>query len=98
VPNLSAIPNQRNYGTLTERQADVIFAIREIQAREGIPPTLAELAAELGVDRSTIHQHVRLIRGQGYLTTTEGKCRSIRLTAAASTIAETKKTRKAKAA
>lgn len=83
---------------LTERQVDVIFAIREVQSREGIPPSLWELAEELSLDPSTIRQHIRLIKAKGYLTTMEGKCRSIRLTAAASTITDPKKSRRQKAA
>lgn len=66
----------------------MISAIRTIQSREGIPPSLDDIGTELGIDRSTVHQHIKLIKRQGYLTTREGKYRSIRLTAAASTIAE----------
>lgn len=86
MPVRGMTPNCRNYETLTPRQADLINAIRRIQESTGIPPSLAEIASELGVTRSTAHALVRAVRAKAFLTTTPGKYRSIRLTAAASTI------------
>jgi SOS-response transcriptional repressor LexA len=86
MPARGVTPNHGNSALLTPRQSDLIHAIRAIQERTGIPPSLAEIASELEVTRPTAHALVRAVQGKSYLTTTPGKCRSIRLTAAASMV------------
>jgi Mn-dependent DtxR family transcriptional regulator len=90
MPTRGMTPKRGNHGSLTPRQADVIHAVRAIQERTGIPPSLDEIASELEIARPTVYVLVSRVRGKGYLTTTPGKYRSIRLTAAASTIKKLK--------
>lgn len=73
-------PNRRNYGSITERQRQLLVVLKELQHRTGLAPTLDELAVEMGVTKGTTHYLVRMAKGKGYLTSTDGKYRSLRLT------------------
>lgn len=55
-------------GRLTERQRQVLGWIRDFQAREGVPPTVREIGAALGM-RSTgsVRTHLEALRRKGYL-------------------------------
>jgi DNA-binding MarR family transcriptional regulator len=80
---------------LTERQIATIHAIRAIQSRDGIPPSLDDIGEEMGVTKATAQYLVKTAIRKGLITKQPGKYRSIRLTAAASVIAEPKKKRAA---
>ena len=58
--------------SLTKRQREVLFAFAQITTVLGHRPTLAELSEELGVCRTTIHEHLRIIATKGYLAQSEG--------------------------
>lgn len=85
----------RNSAILTERQIATIHAIRAIQSRDGIPPSLEDIGEEMGVSKAAAHSLVKTVLRKGLITKQPGKYRTIRLTAAASSIAEPKKTRRA---
>ena len=89
MSKLGMTPNRRNYGDLTPRQAEVIVVIRQIQEKTGIPPTLDEIGEVMDITRATTHYLIRMIEGKGFLTKTEGKYRSIRLTAEAAMVGRT---------
>jgi DNA-binding MarR family transcriptional regulator len=80
---------------LTERQIATVHAIRAIQSRDGIPPSLDDIGQEMGVTKATAQYLVKTAIRKGLITKLPGKYRSIRLTAAASAIAEPKKKRAA---
>lgn len=84
-----------NYVILTERQVATIQAIRAIQTRDGIPPSLEDVAVEMGVTKATAQYLVKTAIRKGLLTRQPGKYRSMRLTAAASTVPEPKRKRRA---
>jgi repressor LexA len=53
---------------LTERQAEVLDLIRQRLTTSGIPPTLREIAEELGfASTATAQKHVNLLVAKGYL-------------------------------
>ncbi len=62
---------------LTDRQLEVLQAIRRL-SRRGYPPTLRELASELGI-RSTngINDHLKALANKGAITRVEKQARSI---------------------
>lgn len=64
---------------LTERQREVIDAIREYQARKGYPPSIRELGKALGISSLRgVTIHLDAIEKKGYLER-ESTSRSIRL-------------------
>jgi len=70
---------------LTDRQRAVLEAIQEYWGRTGIAPSLADLAARLGVSRAPIHEHVGLLRDKGFLDHVVGIGRTWRPKAAVPT-------------
>jgi repressor LexA len=52
---------------LTDRQRAVLEAIQAFWGRTGVAPSLADLAATLGVSRATVHEHVGLLKKKGHL-------------------------------
>lgn len=85
----------RNSSILTQRQVATVQAIRAIQSRDGIPPSLEDIAAEMEIKKATAQYLVNQLVRKAMLTRTPGKIRSMRLTAAASTVPEAKKKGKA---
>ena len=66
---------------LTRKQAAVLATIRAILEEEGVPPTLRELAARLGLDVKSVAQHLDRLERKGYLERKAGlKSRAIALT------------------
>jgi repressor LexA len=65
---------------LTDRQHIVLDAIQAYWAEQGVPPSVTELAAVLGVGRSTVHQHLIALKRKGYLDHVEGASRTWRPT------------------
>jgi len=66
---------------LTPRQLELLQQIHQFQANNYYLPTIGELAAELQISRSTAFEHINLLRKKGFLDQSEGKKRSLRLTA-----------------
>lgn len=79
-------PKERNPELPTTRQKEVILAIRALQSRDGLSPTLEEIGNYLGITRATAFRMVKRLEKKGFVTKQPGRYRSLRLTAAASTI------------
>jgi len=65
---------------LTPRQLRVLRCIAAFHARHYYSPTMAELATELSISRSTVFEHIGELQRKGLLTTSPGKARSLKLT------------------
>src|ERR1700733_9441492 len=73
---------------LPPRQRDVINQIINLTEENGYPPTLAELAAALGLkNRMTVHQHVAALKKKGLVHWEPGLNRSLKVIGAASAFA-----------
>jgi len=68
---------------LTPRRLQLLRAIRSFQASQCYSPTIGELAAELGISRSTTFEHIAELRKKGLLYACPGRARSLRLTSRA---------------
>ena len=69
---------------LTPRQLQLLKVISEFLKSNCYSPTIAELAAELHLSRSTIFEHIEELRKKGCLLYNPGKARSLRPAAKAS--------------
>ena len=66
--------------TLTDRQQAILDFVTARVAREGRPPTLAEIAREFGFRQARSAQaHLQALEAKGALTLLPGKSRGIRL-------------------
>lgn len=66
--------------SLPPRQRDVIRLIVALSEEHGYPPTLAELAAAMGLkNRMTVHQHVVALKRKGLVHWEPGLNRSLRV-------------------
>lgn len=68
---------------LTPRQLQLLKAIRIFQASRCYSPTIAELALELAISRSTAFEHIAELRKKGLLSALSAKARSLKLTSKA---------------
>ena len=75
-------------GQLTPRQMQLLKAIYAWQSSRCYSPTIAELAAELGISRSTTFEHITELRKKGLLSASPGKARSLNLTCQAQKLLE----------
>jgi repressor LexA len=65
---------------LTRRQREVLDVIREFIAAKGYSPSLEEIGATLGLSSvATVHKHVSLLVGKGYVRRSWNQNRSIEL-------------------
>jgi SOS-response transcriptional repressor LexA len=65
---------------LPPRQRDVVNHIINLTEENGYPPTLAELAAALGLkNRMTVHQHVAALKKKGLVHWEPGLNRSLKV-------------------
>jgi repressor LexA len=65
---------------LTDRQQAIYDFVRERIARDGLPPTWAEIARAFGFRQTRAAQkHLQALEAKGYLTLLPGKARGIRL-------------------
>ena len=71
-------PGQTN--RLTPRQLQLLKAIHCFQTSQCYSPTMAELASELGISRSTVFEHIAELRRKHLLSTSPGRARSLNLT------------------
>ena len=62
---------------LTQRQRDVLAAIRASINERGYPPTVRELRAQFGVALSTAHHDLVVLERAGAIRQAPGKARSI---------------------
>ncbi|UCD48522.1 MAG: transcriptional repressor LexA [Phycisphaerales bacterium] len=65
---------------LTPRQIEVLRLIACFCDRQRYSPTMAELAGELGLSRSTVFEHLGELQRKGLLSTSPGKARSLKVT------------------
>ncbi|MDD5327614.1 MAG: transcriptional repressor LexA [Phycisphaerae bacterium] len=68
---------------LTPRQLQLLKAIRVFQAGRCYSPTIAELASELTISRSTTFEHIAELRKKDLLSASPTMARSLRLTSKA---------------
>lgn len=52
---------------LTRRQYEVLLSFAQLQAENGLAPTLEELGRELGLNRATVHGHIQALVEKGML-------------------------------
>jgi repressor LexA len=74
----TALENQ-----LTPRQLQLLKAIRVFQAGRCYSPTIAELASELTISRSTTFEHIAELRKKDLLSASPATARSLKLTSKA---------------
>lgn len=63
---------------LTPRQLELLRMIAEYQQSRCYSPTLAEMAAELKISRSTVFEHIAELRRKGLLYGSPNKARSLK--------------------
>lgn len=68
---------------LTPRQLQLLKAIRTFVASRCYSPTIAELALELAISRSTAFEHIAELRKKSLLSALPAKARSLKLTSKA---------------
>jgi len=64
----------------TPRQLELLQAVGRFRARRCYSPTLAELAGELGISRSTVFEHISQLQKKRLIHTRPGRARSLKLT------------------
>src|SRR5512135_3877459 len=73
----------RDTGTidgLTPKQLQVLRHIAVFHGSRCYSPTIAELASQLSLSRSTVFEHLSELQRKSLLTTSPGRARSLRLT------------------
>lgn len=65
---------------LTARQHQIVTYIYRYRKRNGLAPTLAEIAGELGISKVTVHEHISQLEKKGALEKEPFMSRSTRLT------------------
>ena len=65
---------------LTPKQLQVIRHIAAFHDRQRYSPTIAELATQLHLSRSTVFEHLGELQRKSLLTTSPGRARSLRVT------------------
>lgn len=66
---------------LTPKQLQVLRHIAAFHGRQRYSPTIAELASQLRLSRSTVFEHLGELQRKSLLTTSPGRARSLKLTA-----------------
>ena len=70
-------------GPLTPRQVQTLKTIADFRVNRCYSPTIAELACELRISRSTVFEHIAELRKKGMLSAYPGRARSLSLTSEA---------------
>ncbi len=65
---------------LTPKQLDVLRRIGAFRGNRCYSPTIAELASQLSLSRSTVFEHLSELQRKSLLTASPGRARSLRLT------------------
>lgn len=66
--------------TLSIRQQEVLNALVDFQSKHGYPPTYAELARLVGFSSANgAFEHIRALKKKGYITTSGGTARGIKV-------------------
>ena len=74
---------------LTPRQLQLLKVICSFQTSQCYSPTIAELASELHISRSTVFEHITELRKKGLLSAYPGRARSLNPTSKAQKLLET---------
>lgn len=74
--------------TISPRQLEVLTQISMFKVSRCYSPTIAELAGKLSVSRTTVFEHIDALRRKGFLYSSKGKARSLKLTAQGSRLLE----------
>ncbi|MFC4653638.1 MULTISPECIES: transcriptional repressor LexA [Rheinheimera] len=65
---------------LTPRQAEILQLVKDYQAETGMPPTRAEIAAQLGFkSANAAEEHLKALAKKGFIEMMPGTSRGIRL-------------------
>ncbi|MBW8017301.1 MAG: repressor LexA [Planctomycetes bacterium] len=72
--------NRKNPNQITPRQLEVLSVIAEFEDRQCYSATIAEIAGQLSVSRTTVFEHIAALRRKKLLTNSRGKARSSRIT------------------
>lgn len=62
---------------LTQKQIRVLRYFRDYRKEHGISPTLEEAAADLGVSKITVYEHLKHLASKGAVQRDKGKARSV---------------------
>ncbi|MCK5565451.1 MAG: transcriptional repressor LexA [Planctomycetes bacterium] len=73
---------------ITPRQLKVLSQVSELERNNCYLPTIAEVAGELGVSRTTVFEHIGALRKKGLIAKTTGKARSLKITSSANRLLE----------
>ena len=79
MPAKTANPEIR----LTPRQLQLLTMVARFQQNRCYSPTLAELASELNLSRSTVYEHIAELRKKGLLSDSSNKARSLKVSSEA---------------
>jgi len=64
---------------LTPKQLEVVEFVREYGREHGFSPTLEEIAAEMGVSKVTVFEHLKALERKGAVVRSYHKARSVEL-------------------
>jgi len=68
---------------LTPRQLQLLTIVARFQENRCYSPTLAEMASELRISRSTVYEHIGELRRKGLLSDSANKARSLKVSSRA---------------
>lgn len=68
-------------GVMTPRRAAILRFVSDYIAEHGMSPTLDEIAASQGVNKTTAFEHVRSLMRMGLVSARPNETRSIRIVA-----------------
>lgn len=54
--------------TLTRRQSEVLTFIHTYRSKHGMSPTIAEMADDFGITKTSVHAHCEALVDKGFLT------------------------------
>jgi repressor LexA len=77
---------------LTPKQLQVLRHIAAFQGNQHYSPTIADLASQLSLSRSTVFEHLGELQRKSLLSTSPGKARSLKLTAQGRRLLESTRT------
>ena len=64
---------------VSRRQQEVLDALAELRTHHDYPPTVREIADELGIQVSTAHAHLLQLRRHGLVEWRPGRPRTLRI-------------------
>lgn len=52
---------------LSRRQQDTLILVERLTARDGRPPSMRELAEQMGLSIGSVHHHIARLEAKGYI-------------------------------